>query len=146
MSSTHSLPNARSGRQTLIRAYPSPRRIALLLEGIGGLAFLSWGVVILYGATHSATMNNKDQVALIEKISKAKLPDSSNGKFIAAPFKAADGAAWPAGKNIAFSHWSAGPEGQSFGHRQFCGDISGEALTTFINKYPAKDTQEPGLR
>lgn len=90
---------------------------------------------------------DKGKLATIEKLAKAKLPDAADGGFfIAAPFHATDGAAWPAGKKIAFSHWSAGPEGQSLGHRQFCGDISGEALTTFINKYPAQDTQEPGLR
>jgi hypothetical protein len=95
---------------------------------------------------NEATANNADQVALIEKISKSKLPDASNGFFIAAPFKASDGAAWPAGKNIAFTHWSAGAEGAAFGHRQFCSSISGEALAQFMEKYPAMDAQEPGVR
>ncbi|HEY0689293.1 MAG TPA: DUF3105 domain-containing protein [Kribbella sp.] len=92
---------------------------------------------------NEATAKNADQAALIEKISKAKLPDAANGKFIAAPFKSTDGAAWPAGKNIAFTHWSAGAEGQAMGHRQFCGSLSGEALQQFLEKYPALDAQEP---
>lgn len=87
----------------------------------------------------------KDQIDLIEKISKAKLPDSSIGKFIAAPFKESDGKAWPEGKNIAFSHWSGNAAGQTtaLGHRQFCGSVSGAALQQFMDKYPASDAQEP---
>jgi hypothetical protein len=105
---------------------------------------LEHGYTVLW--YNEATANNADQVALIEKISKSKLPASSNDFFIAAPFKASDGAAWPAGKNIAFTHWSAGAEGAAFGHRQFCSSISGEALTQFMDKYPAMDAQEPGVR
>ncbi len=104
---------------------------------------LEHGYTILW--YNEATAKDKDQVALIEKLSKAKMPDSSNGKFIAAPFRAADGAAWPAGKNIAFSHWSGNAQGQTtaFGHRQFCGSLSGEALKQFMDKYPSTDAQEP---
>jgi hypothetical protein len=102
---------------------------------------LEHGYTILW--YNEATAKNADQAALIETISKAKLPDAANGKFIAAPFKSTDGAAWPAGKNIAFTHWSAGAEGQAMGHRQFCGSLSGEALQQFLEKYPALDAQEP---
>jgi hypothetical protein len=84
-----------------------------------------------------------EQKGLIERIAKAKLPDGANGKFIAAPFKADDGAAWPDGKNIAFSHWGGGAAGVAKGYRQFCGDLSGEALKDFITKYPSSDAQEP---
>jgi uncharacterized protein DUF3105 len=87
----------------------------------------------------------KDQIDQIEKISKAKLPDSSIGKFIAAPFKESEGKPWPDGKNVAFSHWSGNTAGQTtaFGHRQFCSSVSGEALQQFMDKYPASDAQEP---
>ncbi|MEU8225988.1 DUF3105 domain-containing protein [Kribbella sp. NPDC048915] len=86
----------------------------------------------------------KDQVDEIEKISKSKLPDPSLGKFIAAPFRPDEGAPWPDGKKLAFAHWS-GPDSsqKSFGHRQFCGSVSGEALKQFMEKYPATDAQEP---
>jgi len=48
------------------------------------------------------------------------------------------------GKNLAFAHWS-GPDAsnKSFGHRQFCGSVSGDALKQFMDKYPATDAQEP---
>ena len=87
----------------------------------------------------------KDQIDQIEKMSKAKLPDSSSGKFIAAPFRETDGKPWPDGKSIAFSHWSGNQQGTetAFGHRQFCGSVSGEALTQFMDKFPALDAQEP---
>ena len=104
---------------------------------------LEHGYTILW--YNEATAKDKDQVALIEQLSKAKLPDSANTKFIAAPFKASDGTDWPAGKNIAFSHWSGNAQGQTtaFGHRQFCGSLSGEALQQFMDKYPSTDAQEP---
>lgn len=87
----------------------------------------------------------KDQINQIENISKAKLPDSSSGKFIAAPFRETDGKPWPDGKSIAFSHWSGNAQGQdkAFGHRQFCGSVSGDALKQFMDKYPSTDSQEP---
>ncbi len=87
----------------------------------------------------------KDQIDQIEKISKAKLPDSTGGKFIAAPFRETDGKPWPDGKNIAFSHWSGTASGtdKAFGHRQFCGSVSGDALQQFVDKYPSTDAQEP---
>jgi hypothetical protein len=37
-----------------------------------------------------------------------------------------------------------GQDGKTaFGHRQFCGDVSGEALKQFMDKYPSVDAQEP---
>lgn len=102
---------------------------------------LEHGYTILW--YNEAIANDKDKVGEIERIAKAKLPDSAGGKFIAAPFKSTDGAAWPAGKNIAFSHWSAGEASTAKGHRQFCAEPSGDALKQFMDKYPATDAQEP---
>lgn len=86
----------------------------------------------------------KDQIDQIERIAKSKLPETSNGRFIAAPYKQSEGKGWPAGKNLAFAHWSAPDAAQkSFGHRQFCGSVSGDALKQFMEKYPALDAQEP---
>ncbi|HEY3557843.1 MAG TPA: DUF3105 domain-containing protein [Kribbella sp.] len=86
----------------------------------------------------------KDQIDQIERIAKSKLPETSNGRFIAAPYKQSEGKGWPDGKNLAFAHWSAPDAAQkSFGHRQFCGSVSGDALKQFMEKYPALDAQEP---
>ena len=102
---------------------------------------LEHGYTILW--YNEAIAGSQEKVDLIERISKAKLPDSAAGKFIAAPFKSTDGAAWPAGKNIAFSHWGAGDATTAQGHRQFCAEPSGAALKDFMDKYPATDAQEP---
>ncbi len=81
----------------------------------------------------------------IQKIAKGKLPSEANGKFIAAPFHAADGKAWPDGKNIAFAHWGGGggDQAKQQGHLQYCGSVSGQALNDFIKKYPSTDAPEP---
>lgn len=59
-------------------------------------------------------------------------------KFIAAPWDVTRGA-FPAGKPVAFSHWGT----QDKGYRQFCGMVSGAAVETFMNTYPATDAPEP---
>ena len=47
--------------------------------------------------------------------------------------------AFPADKPYALSHWA-----KDAGHRQLCGDISGQVVIDFVKKYPKEDTQEPG--
>jgi hypothetical protein len=66
-----------------------------------------------------------------------KLPESS-GKFKVVEWDASRGA-FPAGKPYALVHWA-----KDAGHRQLCGDLSGQAVVDFVKKYPASDTQEPG--
>jgi hypothetical protein len=67
-------------------------------------------------------------------------------QFIATPWDPTYGG-FPAGKNIAVSHWS-GPDkkGQSYGHRLFCGQLSGAAVQEFMDRYPATDAPERNLR
>ena len=56
----------------------------------------------------------------------------------------------PAGKKFALSHWSAtlGADGTSVasqaGHRQLCGDLSGEVVKAFVQKFPRTSAPEPG--
>jgi len=71
----------------------------------------------------------------------------SQGKFIVAPWNDAYGA-FPAGKKFALSHWSAttdssGKVTTQAGHRQLCGDLSGEAVKNFVTQYPRTDAPEP---
>ncbi len=73
--------------------------------------------------------------------------DASAGKLIVAPWNDAYGA-FPAGKKYALSHWSAttssaGAVTAQNGHRQLCGDLSGEAVAAFVAKYPKTDAPEP---
>jgi len=58
-------------------------------------------------------------------------------KFIASAWDESYGK-FPAGKAIALSHWTRGE-----GHRQFCGQLSGAAVKTFMDTHPASDSVEP---
>jgi hypothetical protein len=55
----------------------------------------------------------------------------------------------PAGKKFALSHWSAAPGTDQLqvanqaGHRQLCGDLSGEAVKAFVEKHPRTSAPEP---
>jgi hypothetical protein len=70
-------------------------------------------------------------------------------KFKAAPWLKDDGKPFPSGQHVAFTHWSNGgtgdaATGQKVGVTQFCAAPSGEALKTFMDKYPYVDSPEPG--
>ena len=39
----------------------------------------------------------------------------------------------------ALAHWA-----KDAGHRQLCGDLSGQVIIDFVKKYPESNTQEPG--
>ncbi|MFC4784145.1 DUF3105 domain-containing protein [Nocardioides sp. MAHUQ-72] len=82
----------------------------------------------------------------------SKFEGTSNfrDKFIAAPWTSADenGKTFPDGQHVALTHWSAGGTGQSdaskqVGVWQYCSGVSGEALQTFMDKYPYFDSPEP---
>jgi hypothetical protein len=71
----------------------------------------------------------------------------SQAKFIVAPWNEAYGA-FPSGKKYALSHWSAttdasGKVSAQAGHRQLCGDLSGEAVKSFVTQFPRTDSPEP---
>ncbi len=71
----------------------------------------------------------------------------SQAKFIVAPWNEAYGQ-FPSGKKFALTHWSAttDPTGKvtaQAGHRQLCGDLSGEAVKTFVTQFPKTDAPEP---
>jgi Protein of unknown function (DUF3105) len=58
-------------------------------------------------------------------------------KFIVSAWDDSYGS-FPSGKHLALSHWGA-----KKGHRQLCGDISGEVVQSFISKFPYTDSPEP---
>lgn len=75
--------------------------------------------------------------------------ENLRNKFIAVPWLSDDGEAFPEGKHIAFTHWSAGGEGvtdttKQVGVFQYCSEVSGEALEDFMKEYPYFDSPEPG--
>ena len=69
-------------------------------------------------------------------------------KFIAAPWTSEDGEPFPDDQHIAFSHWSAGGNGETDSTKQqgvwqYCSEPSGAALKTFMDDYPYTDSPEP---
>jgi hypothetical protein len=69
-------------------------------------------------------------------------------KFIAAPWSDADGAGFPAGKNLVIARWTADPNDpadvtKQKGVRQACTNVSGAAIQEFMAKYPVASSPEP---
>ena len=79
-----------------------------------------------------------DQLKALENISKKVGDEPKTRKIIASAWDPSYGA-FPAGKHIGISHWGA-----KKGYRQMCGQVSGEAVGQFIEKYPQTDAPEPG--
>jgi hypothetical protein len=106
---------------------------------------LEHGYTILWYAPGVAT-TAADQLKEIAGLANKLTP--SQAKFIVAPLPEAYGTL-PAGKSYALSHWSATTDATSgavtaqAGHRLICGDLSGEAVQTFVNTYPRTDSPEP---
>ena len=84
-----------------------------------------------------------------------KFPGDTNFryKFIAAPWESSDakqiGKQFPKGEHIAFTHWSQGGTGvtdttKQVGAFEYCSDVSGAGLKSFMEKYPYTDSPEPG--
>jgi hypothetical protein len=71
----------------------------------------------------------------------------AGGKFIAAPWTADDGDAFPEGKHVALTHWSAQGEAaipdQGQGDWIFCTEPSTEVVAAFMAKFPPSDALEP---
>ncbi len=61
------------------------------------------------------------------------------GKFIVSAWDDAYGE-FPSGKHVALSHWGA-----EQGHRQLCGNVSGDVVEAFIEDFPASDAPEPDV-
>jgi hypothetical protein len=95
---------------------------------------LEHGYTVLWYTSQTPTA----QVEQLQKIADlARADKATAGKFIVSAWDDSRGA-FPAGKSIALSHWSA-----KEGHRQLCGAVSGAVVKDFITKYPATDSPEP---
>ncbi|GAA4371806.1 DUF3105 domain-containing protein [Nocardioides caricicola] len=114
---------------------------------------------LVHNLEHGYTILWYDETLSDEQVSEIrdmaeKFDDSDDNfrdKFIAAPWTAADedGASFPEGQHVAFTHWSAGGEGETdvskqLGAFQYCTAPSGEALQEFMKQYPYFDSPEPG--
>ena len=91
---------------------------------------------------------DKTEMNALEAIAKKYQDD--NVRFIAAPWTTSDGAAFPDGKHIALTRWSAdakSPTDQSKqrGNWQYCGSVSGAVVADFVSKWPNSESPEPGI-
>ena len=113
---------------------------------------LEHGYTILwYDATIADDDTALDEVrAIADKFEGSD--DNMRDKFIAAPWLSSDedGATFPDGQHVAFTHWSAGGTGETdpskqVGAFQYCSAPSGAALEEFMKKYPFFDSPEPSV-
>ncbi len=82
-----------------------------------------------------------------------KFSDTSDRRnaFIVAPWTSEDGEPFPDDQTIALTHWSAGGAGETdpakqVGVWQYCSEVSGEAVETFVRDYPQLDSPEPSTQ
>ncbi|RNL62950.1 DUF3105 domain-containing protein [Nocardioides marmoriginsengisoli] len=71
-------------------------------------------------------------------------------RFIAAPWREEDGAAFPEGRHVALVRWSADaddPTDQTKhrGNWMYCGGVDRKAISTFFDTWPNEESPEPGL-
>jgi Protein of unknown function (DUF3105) len=77
------------------------------------------------------------QLQAIQDLAKRLRGDSTYRRFIAVAWDSAYGEL-PSGKTVALAHWGA-----KEGHRQLCGQLSGEVVQSFLDAYPSTDSPEP---
>jgi hypothetical protein len=105
---------------------------------------LEHGYTILW---YDATTTDKQQATLRAVSDKANSSDAASQKFIVSAWDPAYGT-FPAGKHFALSHWAADPQDLSkqAGHRQLCGDVSGDVVQKFITQFPHTMAPEPNAQ
>ena len=97
---------------------------------------LEHGYTILW---YDSTVKGAQLATLKDIAVSARSDDRTgpNGKFIVSAWDDAYGD-FPSGKHVGISHWGA-----DAGHVQLCGKVSGSAIKSFIDDYPASDAPEP---
>jgi hypothetical protein len=109
---------------------------------------LEHGYTLLW---YDETIADDDQAMADLRAIASKFTDDSNlrNKFKIVPWTADDGAPFPDGQHLAFTHWSIGGDGDASGDQtgitQFCSEPSGAAVEQFIQDYPYTDSPEPGV-
>ena len=108
---------------------------------------LEHGFTILW---YDETIAESDDKMDVLRGIASKLQGTTNlrDKFKAVPWTSEDGKAFPKGQHVAFTHWSVGGAGETdpakqAGVWQYCSDLSGAALDTFMLDYPYVDSPEP---
>jgi hypothetical protein len=90
--------------------------------------------VIWYDDTITA---GSSQYKALQGLAERIPVDAATAKVIVSAWDSTRGA-FPSGKHIAMSHWGA-----TTGHRQLCGQASGQVIADFLRKFPTTDAPEP---
>ncbi len=107
---------------------------------------LEHGYTVLW---YDESAGEAKKAALQELTKVTNKLDAASDKFIVSAWDPSYGEL-PAGKKFALSHWSAtlaadkASVASQAGHRQLCGDLSGEAVKAFVEKFPHTSAPEPG--
>ena len=80
----------------------------------------------------------KDTALLKDVADQADKLAQSSGKFKVVEWDPKRGQ-FPDGTPYAMAHWAS-----DGGHRQFCQDLSGQAVIDFVKKFPSSNAPEPG--
>ena len=99
--------------------------------------------ILWYDDTIAKDAKQKDAIEAISK-------KMSQERFIAAPWTSDDGKAFPDGKHIALTRWTAdakNPSDESLqrGNWQYCGGVSGQIVGNFVDKWPNAESPEPNI-
>jgi hypothetical protein len=112
--------------------------------------------VLVHNMEHGYTIAWYDETAAKDKTEMddlkaiAKKFQDSNTPFIAAPWTSADGDAFPSGKHIALTRWTADAsdptdESKQRGNWQYCGSTSGKVIADFVKTFPHDESPEPNV-
>src|SRR4051794_34508765 len=104
--------------------------------------------ILWYDATAAKDSTQMDQIkAIADKFAGTT---DLRDKFKAVPWTSSDGALFPDGQHVAFTHWSVGGSANAstasdkqVGVWQYCSSVSGAALQTYMDDYPFSDSPEP---
>ena len=89
--------------------------------------------------------DDADQLAAVKGIAEKFEGDQLTDKFLALPWTAEDGKAFPDGAHVALTHWYANPDTleDQEGVWQYCDAPSGAVVGQFVEDYPYTDSPEP---
>lgn len=103
--------------------------------------------ILWYDETVAADGEQMDHLrGIAEKLAGT---DDNRTKFKAVPWTSEDGAAFPEGQHVAFTHWTARGVGEQadqetqLGVTQYCSAVSGAGLEQFMLDYPYTNSPEP---
>lgn len=102
-------------------------------------------VVAWYDDTLAKQKDQLDQLKAIADKYK-----SAGTRFIVAPWTGDDGKAFPEGKHLALTRWSAdakdpGNQDKQRGNWQYCGQTSGAVISDFVGHWTNAQSPEPGI-